>query len=312
MPAESQGIQFMFPHIVYDSDSLAALSLGNFPVMDELTLKFALEGVKQMQLGADPNRTDLLNISLSTTDAIGHRYGPDSRELHDQILQVDKFLGAFIDSLFALRDSTRIIMTLTGDHGMSPFPTVLSKATPNPYAQYVDVGPTWRKAIVRMKALGIDTNQVDFYEGLFVVGDTTSFVRNKVRVDSVARALDLALMDVPGVYRADQLRDLAKADTVSDAIARRWLHMFAPGGLVRSVLTLKQFNYYAGLKIATHGSPWDQDAWVPVVFWGAPFAPGKYNDRVRVVDMAPTLAQVLQVKPLEKLDGIVLVDALKK
>ncbi len=312
VPAESQGIQFMFPHIVYDSDSLAALSLGNFPVMDELTLKFALEGVKQMQLGADPNRTDLLNISLSTTDAIGHRYGPDSRELHDQILQVDKFLGAFIDSLFALRDSTRIIMTLTGDHGMSPFPTVLSKATPNPYAQYVDVGPTWRKAIVRMKALGIDTNQVDFYEGLFVVGDTTSFLRNKVRVDSVARALDLALMDVPGVYRADQLRDLAKADTVSDAIARRWLHMFAPGGLVRSVLTLKQFNYYAGLKIATHGSPWDQDAWVPVVFWGAPFAPGKYNDRVRVVDMAPTLAQVLQVKPLEKLDGIVLVDALKK
>ena len=312
VPAESQGQEFMFPHIVYDDDALAAAGLGNFPVMDQLTLNFALEGVQQMKLGADPNRTDLLNISLSTTDAIGHRYGPDSKELHDQILQVDKFLGAFMDSLFVLRDSTRIIMTLTGDHGMSPFPTILSKMTPNPGAQFVDVAPVWRQAIIRMKALGIDTNQVDFYEGLFVVGDTTSFARKRVRIDSVARALNLALMEVPGVYRADLLRDLAQVDTVSDAIARRWLHMFDPNSPVRSVLTLKQFNYYAGIKNATHGSPWDQDAWVPVVFWGAPFATGQYDTRVRVVDMAPTLAEVLKVKPLEKLDGVVLNNAIRR
>ena len=81
---------------------------------------------------------------------------------------------------------------------------------------------------------------------------------------------------------------------------------------MRSVLTLKQFNYYAGIKNATHGSPWDQDAWVPVVFWGAPFATGQYDTRVRVVDMAPTLAEVLKVKPLEKLDGVVLNNAIRR
>jgi predicted AlkP superfamily pyrophosphatase or phosphodiesterase len=309
---ESQGQQFTFPHVVYDDDAIAAASLGNFPVMDDLTLQFALEGLQQMQLGADPNRMDLLNISLSTTDAVGHRYGPDSKELHDQVLYVDKFLGAFVDSLFKLRDSTRVILTLTGDHGMSPFPGVLSKVTPNPGAQYVDPLPVWRKAIVRMKELGIDTTQVDFYEGLFVVGDTSSFVKRKIRVDSVADALNKALMDVPGVYRADKLNDLAKADTVADPFARRWLHMFEPGKFVRSVLTLKQFNYYAGIKIATHGSPWDQDAWVPMIFWGAPFATGKFDTRVRVVDMAPTLAQAIGVKPLEKLDGVVLQSAYRK
>lgn len=312
VPQESQGQQFMFPHVVADDDELAAVSLGNFPVMDELTLKFALEGVQQLQLGANSNRTDLLNISLSTTDAIGHRYGPDSRELHDQILQVDKFLGVFLDSLFKLRDSTRIVIALTGDHGMSPFPTVLSKVTPNAGAAYVDPYPVWRKAIVRMRSLGIDTTQVDFAEGLFLVGDTSSFVRAKVSVDSVARALNKAFKEIPGVYRADQLRDLAYADTVTDFIARRWLHMFLPGGSIRSVITLDQFDYYAGLKIATHGSPWDQDAWVPVVFWGAPFSVGNYGDRVRVVDMAPTLAQALKVKPLEKLDGIPLAAAFRK
>ncbi|MBC8086963.1 MAG: alkaline phosphatase family protein [Phycisphaerae bacterium] len=311
VPEESQGQQFTFPHEVVDNDELAAASLGNFPVMDELVLKFALEGVKQMQLGANNGRTDLLNISLSTTDAVGHRYGPDSKELHDQLLHVDRYLGAFFDSLFAVRDSTRIIIALTGDHGMSPFPAVRSTVTPNPGAEYVDLYPVWRRAIVRMRALGIDTMQVDFVDGLFIVGDTTSFVRAKVRVDSVARALNNEFKALSGVYRADQMRDLAAADTVTDFIARRWLHMFPPGGPVRSVVTLKQFNYAAGLKIATHGSVWDQDAWVPIVFWGAPFATGKFNDRVRVVDMAPTLAKALNVKPAEKLDGVPLSKAFR-
>lgn len=312
VPEESQGLQFTFPHEVVDDDNLAAVSLGNFPVMDELVLKFALEGVKQMQLGANMNRTDLLNVSLSTTDAVGHRYGPDSKELHDQILHVDRFLGTFLDSLFAIRDSTRIFIALTSDHGMSPFPTVLSTVTPNPGAQYVDLYPTWRRAIVAMRARGVDTTQVDFVEGLFLVGDTNSFVRSKVRVDSVARALNEEFKALPGVYRADQIRDLAAADTVNDFIARRWLHMFAPGGTVRSVVTLKQFNYQAGIKIATHGSVWDQDAWVPLVLWGAPFAPGQRSERVRVVDLAPTLAEALNIKPSEKLDGVSLKAAFRR
>ncbi|MEP6765987.1 MAG: alkaline phosphatase family protein, partial [Gemmatimonadaceae bacterium] len=106
VPEESSGQGYMFPHIVPTAREITAASLGNFPVMDELILKFALTGVKQLQLGANPQRTDLLNISLSTTDAVGHRYGPDSKELHDQVLRVDRFLGNFLDSLFALRDST--------------------------------------------------------------------------------------------------------------------------------------------------------------------------------------------------------------
>lgn len=309
VPIESLGEKFVFPHDIVDEPTLAAATLANFPVMDEFTLRFALEGVKQLQLGADPKRTDLLNISLSTTDAIGHRYGPDSKELHDQMLRVDRYLGAFIDSLFALRDSTRIILTLTGDHGMSPFPDGKSTVTPNPGARTVDVMPAFNAAFIRLAALGVDTNQVAMNDGALIVGDTTSFVKAKVSVDSVARALAAAVRAIPGVHRVDMLSDLVKADTVRDTIAVRWLRMFEPGGQVRFVTTLDRFNYQAGVKYATHGSPWDQDAWVPVMFWGAPFQPGKYNMHVRVVDMAPTLADVLGIRPLEKLDGVVLKQA---
>jgi predicted AlkP superfamily pyrophosphatase or phosphodiesterase len=312
VPIESLGAGFTFPHPISSDSALAAAGLANFPVMDELTLRFALAGVRQLQLGGDPRRTDLLNISLSTTDAVGHKYGPDSKELHDQMLRVDRYLGAFIDSLFALRDSTRVILTLTGDHGMSPFPDGRSTVTPNPGARSVDLNPPARAALLALAARGVDTNQVLFNEGTFVVGDTASFVVAKVSVDSVARALAAQLRAIPGVNRVDMLSDLAKADTVADHIALRWLRMFEPGGSIRFVTTLDRFNYHAGVRYATHGSPWDQDAWVPVIFWGAPFQPGKYDAWSRVVDMAPTLAEVLRVTPMEKLDGVVLRQALRR
>jgi predicted AlkP superfamily pyrophosphatase or phosphodiesterase len=306
VPAESQGQSFVFPHAIADDPTMAAGTLPNFPVMDELTLRFALAGVKQLELGANPKRTDLLNISLSTTDAVGHRYGPDSKELHDQMLRVDRYLGAFIDSLFALRDSTRIVLTLTGDHGMSPYPNGQSKVTPNPGARSVDVTPPYVAMLPRLAALAVDTNQVALDGDAFLIGDTASFVRAKVSPDSVARALATQIRAIPGVHRVDFLSDLVAADTAQDVIGRRWLHMYAPGGTVRFVVTLDRFNYQAGVRYATHGSPWDQDAWVPVIFWGAPFVAGKFDDRARVVDMAPTLADVLGIRPMEPLDGVVL------
>jgi predicted AlkP superfamily pyrophosphatase or phosphodiesterase len=312
VPMEAGGRDVVFPHMVPNDAALAAQSLPAFPVMDELTLQFALTGVKQLQLGADPTRTDLLAISLSTTDAVGHGFGPDSRELHDQLLRVDRYLGAFVDSLFAMRDSTRVILTLTGDHGMSPYPLILSPVTPNPGAMYVDINAPFTRTLAQLAARGVDTLQIALNDGALVVGDTTSFVRAHVSVDSVARALAAEIRGIAGVHRVDFVVDLAKADTTADAIARRWQRMFVPGGAVRFVTTLNRFNYWKGIPNATHGTPWDQDAWVPVMFWGTPFRAGKYDARVAVVDMAPTLADVLGVRPTEALDGVVLRQALKR
>mgnify|MGYP002778266481 FL=1 len=239
VPSESMGQGVAFPHRIPDDPQLAAASLAGFPPMDAVTLDFALAGVRALALGADPRRTDLLAISLSTTDAIGHRWGPDSRELHDQVLRLDRALGAFLDSLFTLRDSSRVILALTADHGVTPLPVegVVSTVTPNPGARFVELRPTWRTHIERMAAAGIDTNRVDFVDGLFIVGDTSSFVKRRLSVDSVANALLADMRAIPGVHRAQLLSEIANADTTTDMIARRWLHMFAPGGPVRAIVT---------------------------------------------------------------------------
>lgn len=305
-----QGLPAVFPYRLPADSAAAAAALPGVPPMDALTLDFALAGVRALDLGGDASRTDLLAISLSTTDAIGHRFGPDSRELHDQVVRLDRSLGAFLDTLFTLRDSTRVLVALTADHGLSPIPGSQSTSTPNPGAMYVDPREVRAAQFARMHAAGIDTMQVDYADGLLLVGDTSSFVRRGLSVDSVARAFAADLRRLPGVHRADLLADLAVADTTTDMIARRWLHTFAPGGAVRLVTTLERFNYWHWITNVTHGSPWHEDAWVPLVLWGTPFRRVRHEPEVRVVDLAPTLAAVLGVTPAEPLDGVVLRDLL--
>ncbi|MEO6446911.1 MAG: alkaline phosphatase family protein, partial [Gemmatimonadaceae bacterium] len=120
LPYESFGKGYLFPHLFPEDSATAGAVIAGAPMMDEITLQLALDGVRARELGASPGRTDLLAVSLSTTDAVGHRYGPDSRELHDQIVRVDRYLGAFIDSLYRMRDSASIVFALTSDHGVAP------------------------------------------------------------------------------------------------------------------------------------------------------------------------------------------------
>ncbi|MGH7694472.1 MAG: alkaline phosphatase family protein, partial [Gemmatimonadaceae bacterium] len=67
----------------------------------------------------------------------------------------------------------------------------------------------------------------------------------------------------------------------------------------------------AGIPIATHGGPHDYDAKVPIIFWGYGVKPGRHSRVARVVDMAPTLAAIINVSPLERLDGQVLRDVIR-
>jgi len=200
VPQENGGRTITFPKLMPADGEVAARSLPAFPWMDDLTVQFALAGMTALKLGTGP-QTDLLTVSLSTLDAVGHAYGPDSREVHD--------------------------------------------------------------------------------------------------------------MATPGILRADRLRDLAAADTVSDYVARRWLHMFDPrNATVVAIATIAPYGYWQGVTYATHGSPHDYDARVPVLFWGAGIAPGRRDEPARVVDMAPTLAALLGVRPQEALDGRPLTSAL--
>jgi predicted AlkP superfamily pyrophosphatase or phosphodiesterase len=306
-----------FPHVL-PSDSMRLASMqSTFPWMDSLTLALALRGVEAMQLGAADDRTDLLAVSLSNTDGIGHRYGPDAPELHDHVLRVDRWLGTFLDSLITLRGRDGIILALTADHGATPTPDLRSRWGDNTGAIRIpsaDLRRAFTTARAQLRTLGIDTLALSWSD-LHLFLDRRRVAGREAELRPVVDAFLSAQRAVPGVLRADRFEDFLAADTTQDAYARRYLRMFVPGqeapnGLVPlAVVTPRDLTVVGSGDAGRHGSPADADARVPIAFWGPGFVPGLRTTKAAVVDIAPTLADRLGVKPLESLDGRVLHEA---
>jgi hypothetical protein len=302
---EGIGRDYLFPHVL-PKDSLEAASLIRVtPFMDEATLAFALHGLTSLGLGNGP-QTDLLAISLSATDVIGHRFGPDSREIHDQVLRVDRMLGTFLDSLYKLRDSSRVTIVLTADHGIGTIPELASNSSPPPVrVDPIDALSQLRASLIKAK---LDSEAI-VLDAPVVLADRAAFRAAHLDADSAIAAFAAMLRTEMGVERVDVFRKLLR-DTLSDPIARRWAHQFPATANVELVITLTPLSTWGG-NVASHGSPRDFDSHVPLVFYGSGIASGRHTEFVRTVDLAPTLASLLGVKPLEPLDGVPLGAALQ-
>jgi predicted AlkP superfamily pyrophosphatase or phosphodiesterase len=313
VPFEKGGRDFMFPH-PFPTDTLgAAAYIAATPAMDSITALFALEGLRQLELGQGP-QTDILAVSFSATDYVGHAYGPDSREAHENEIRLDETLGWFLDSLYRLRDSSTIIVALTGDHGISPIPELARARGEAKGDQGLRINLRQQVAEVRagLRAAGVDTVAFMYEFGApeVVAVDRGALARGKLNADSVLNAFAAAAKQVRGVARVDRIANLRRADFAIDPIARRWTHQIPATSPIELVMTLTRYSYWNTIP-ATHGSPYDQDAYVPVIFYGPRAKPGRYGNFTRVVDMGVTLAAITGVRPLEKVDGVVLMQALK-
>lgn len=303
VPYENGGVGFTFPHRLPADSGQAALALAGVPTMDSVTLAFALEGVRALQLGGR-GATDLLAVSLSTTDAIGHAFGPDSREIHDQVLRLDRYLGWFLQQLFVRYGKGNVLVVLTADHGVTPFPE-RSRGLGRPNAVRVVPDSVIARVDAALDGRAGNGQWLQFDTGMLLDPERAQLVARGVNVDSVVADVATRLRALPGVARVDRPADLA---TDTDVVARRWLHQIAPDAGVELVVTLAPYSIwsYPDLPIAMHGQPTELDAHVPLILWGAGIRAGTYAERVSTVDIAPTLARLLDLTPAEPLDGHVL------
>ena len=308
---ENRGVNNVFPHR-FPADTLTAENyIRSTPTMDSLTALMALEGLRQTGIGRDA-RTDILAVSFSATDVIGHAYGPDSREAHENEIRLDQTLGWFLDSLFTLRDSSTVMIALTGDHGMSPIPELARERGEATGDQGLRVTLSDEVADVRagLRAAGVDTMAFD-YDLETVALNRAALTAAKLKPDSVLDAFIKVARAVPGVARVDRIATLRKANFSKDPIARRWSHQIPATSPIEVVLTLTRYSYWSSIP-APHGSPYDQDASVPIIFYGRWVKPGRYTTFARVVDMGTTLAAIANVAPTQAVDGVVLREAIRK
>lgn len=306
-PWERGGNNFLMPKTLGTDSQSVVLEILATPWADSLTADVALAGTRALGLGKRANGTDLLSVSFSTTDAIGHVYGPDSRELHDQILRLDQWMGWFMDSLSVLVGGRPIVYALTADHGVTSFPEYLHSKGRMAGRARADsaVLQTWRPLEQKYQThFGIEFNN-----GL-MLGDVAALRKAKINVDSLASDIASKLAHITGVTRIYTPKLLAAADT-ADLDAMRWRRSIPPDfGWVAAATLAPGYIWSFSPAATTHGTTNRDDVQVPILFMGQGITPGKYT-RARTVDIGPTLAAYLGIKPLEKVEGIVLPEVVR-
>jgi predicted AlkP superfamily pyrophosphatase or phosphodiesterase len=296
---ENGGEDVVFPHRLPATPDRVALMLPAFPWLDSLTVAFALEGVSRLGLGRGSS-TDLLVLSLSATDYIGHSFGPGSREIHDQLLRLDRTLGGLEDSLARLLPGRPILFVLTGDHGVTPFPeAALAAGRPGGRAALGDFTKRWNVTL-RVQT-GVDP-VLTFDSGL-LAADLEALRRAGIGIDSLAEVIAEAMRHEPGVRGVYTPASLAAAPA-TDVDAARWRRSLSPSVTWLACAVADTGWIWTSSKgWTTHGTTNPDDVTVPIAFWGFGIRPGRSSDTARTVDIAPTLAALLGVTPLEPLDG---------
>lgn len=312
VPYERNGRDFLFPHRFRADSTRATIDIMTSPYMDSVTALFALEGLNQLGLGRGP-QTDVMSVSFSATDYIGHSYGPDSREAHDNEIRLDETIGWFLDSLFKLRDPNTVMIALTGDHGTSPIPELARAsglAKGDQGLRVPSLRPIVDSLVRYVKSKRGDTTAI-FWDGDALAVDDLVMKSKGINPDVLFSMFKDMATRVPGIARVDHMKDLRKANFDRDPIARRWVHQIPEDSPVDLVVTLTRYSYWGNAVISSHGTPYDQDASVPIIFYGPWVKPGRYDTFARTVDIGVTLAAIAGVKPTEKVDGVILKGAIR-
>src|SRR6266481_6081013 len=189
---ENGGTGVVFPHALPADSILAAAAVAGVPAMDSLTLLFALEGFEALRLGRKSGSTDLLAVSLSTTDAIGHAFGPDSREIHDQVLRLDRYLAWFLKRLTDRVGRDNMVVVLTADHGVTSFPErTRAKTGGAAYRVLLDTMFTAvNRDLDRLAGAGAPPREwLEFDTGMLFLHDNGRFAATGVKTDSILDAL---------------------------------------------------------------------------------------------------------------------------
>jgi len=264
-------------------------------------------------------------VSLSTTDAVGHAYGPDSREIHDQVLRLDHYLAWFLKRLTDRVGRENLIVVLTADHGVTSYPErTRAKTGAAAYRVYLDslitaVNHDLDRVAAGAAASGgtggapVQREWLELNTGMLMLHDNGRFAALGLKTDSILDAITARIMRVPGVARVIRPADLARADTASDPVARRWLHHLTPDAGVVLTVTLQPGSVWdvPSFPYAMHGQPSEDDAHVPIIFWGRGIKRGSFSGRMNTVDIAPTLGALLGISPLSLVDGHARTDALE-
>jgi predicted AlkP superfamily pyrophosphatase or phosphodiesterase len=271
--------------------------LRDTPFLDALTLDVARLAVQSEKLGAD-DTPDLLLIGLSATDLVGHTYGPLSQESEDNLLRLDAELAKFFDFLEATVGLKNCVLALSADHGVLPLPEELRRrgfeAARIPQAEALDevksvqgeMQQEWRtnRPILRTFLWNVNLD--------YTVAESLRLSPAEFRSRVAAKLRSLSFVN--DVFTYDELN-------ATNNKTREYLdqtrHSFHPERSPDLAMQIKPFYLVSNSPHGTtHGSVYEYDSHVPLILWGERVKPGRVESPVKTVDLAPTLAHLLDLE----------------
>lgn len=260
------------------------------PYADEWTLRLAREILRRFDLGNGP-APDLLFVSLSATDTVGHLYGPRSQEMRDCVMRADRLLGEFFAWLEAR--GAPFVVALTSDHGVLPLAD----------AKRVSLTALLQELHAPLQKRFGPESWFEFASGHVTMNRPLAASKG-VDLEELGNAIVAAARAsaaVAAVYDAEQLASRAETDDPLLRLARR---SWVPGRGGDFLLLPKERVLVSRYATGTsHGSPWPYDREIPLVFLGAGVAPGAREEAASSADLAPTLARLLGIPASEDVEG---------
>ncbi len=304
-----------FPHPYGPRDGKVFSTLLTLsPAGDELTLDFAKALIDHEAIGADAV-TDFLSVSFSSTDYIGHVFGPSSLEAEDNLLRLDRTLAALLAHVDAKVGLKNTLVVLSADHGGPEAPADLQQYGFE--ANYVDPD-SWEKEAglaTLKKRFGIGEKLISQYAHPYLYLNRELIAEKGLDLGEVEEAIAAELVKFEGVALAVSSTAMAQGRLPDTPLLRTVLNNYNPrrSGDIYIVFRPHWFiNDFDGLAVAsTHGSPWRYDTFVPVIFAGAGIGPRKVYREIHTIDLAPTLAAVAGTKPPSGTRGQVLAEVLE-
>lgn len=249
--------------------------------LDTAEVDIALEGVKVLGLGRD-DVPDLLTISFSGHDRIGHEYGPDSQESLDEFLHVDRELGRLFTQLDALVGKGRWVAAFTSDHGVPPIPEVAQ-------ARGFDAGRLDMKKLREALDAELDAQlgRQDWFAGSKTPGLTLTPVLRAKALTQLAKLKKVAKAQ-PGVL------DLLSPDELRGPWGSFFARGYFAGRSPDLIVITRPYWTYNSVDRTGHASAYLYDRAVPLAFLGAGVKKGQ-GGTAEQIHVAPTMSRLLGV-----------------
>jgi predicted AlkP superfamily pyrophosphatase or phosphodiesterase len=283
----------LFPHPINGRGGVDAQFFALWqatPLADVYLGKLAASLVDSFKLGQREG-TDILGVSFSVLDDVGHAFGPNSREVEDILRQLDVTLGTLIAHLDAKVGRANYVLALSADHGVAPMPVPPRGgrvATEDVRERIEDALRTeWGRLDKGTYVEAVNFTDVYFADGVY----------DKLRANApLMAAVIKSVEEIPGVLRV--LRTDQLSDSSSDPMVRSAALSYFKGRSGDLMVVPREYWFMSPRAVigTTHGSPYEYDTHVPVIFLGGAVKAGRSKDSVTPADISPTLADLAGVK----------------